>query len=180
MFKDYYAILEVSVIATQEEIKAAFKTQALKWHPDRNAGIDTTPHMQEINESYLILKDAETRERYNIEYQRYKQYQRQKQHSQQEQQRHSGTQKQSEQKEKHQERSYDYSEYKVNDDILNKWMDNAKKQAVDLAKQTIEDLKGMVNVGTKAAVKEAGNMIVVQIVLGVIFFVIVALIKACN
>lgn len=169
MFIDYYIILEVSTTASQEEIKAAFKTQALKWHPDRNIGIDTTLKMQEINEAYLILKDPEARERYNIEYQLYKQYQRQQQ------QKHSGNQQQSEQK----ETTYDYSEYKVNDDILKKWMDNAKKQAVELAKQTIEDLKGMVHVGAKAAVKEAGNMIVVQIVIGIVFLVIVALVKAC-
>lgn len=174
MFIDYYIVLEVSTTASQEEIKAAFKTQALKWHPDRNIGIDTTLKMQEINEAYLILKDPEARERYNIEYQLYKQYQKQQQ------QRHSGHQQQSENKEKQKERTYDYSEYKVNDDILKKWMDNAKKQAVELAKQTIEDLKGMIHVGAKAAVKEAGNMIVVQIVIGVVFLVIIALVKACN
>jgi curved DNA-binding protein CbpA len=174
MFIDYYIILEVNTTASQEEIKAAFKTQALKWHPDRNIGIDTTLRMQEINEAYLILKDPEARERYNVEYQLYKQYQRQQQ------QKHSGHQQQSEQKEKQKERTYNYSEYKVNDDVLEKWMNNAKKQAVGLAKQTIEDLKGMVNVGVKAAVKEAGNMIVVQIVIGVVFLVIVTLVKACN
>jgi len=173
MFIDYYIILEVNTTASQEEIKAAFKTQALKWHPDRNIGIDTTLRMQEINEAYLILKDPEARERYNIENQLYKQYQRQ-------QQQQSDHQQQSEQKEKQKERTYNYSEYKVNDDVLEKWMNNAKKQAIDLAKQTIEDLKGMVHVGAKAAVKEAGNMIAVQIVIGIVFLVIVALIKACD
>jgi curved DNA-binding protein CbpA len=178
MFKDYYAILEVSITASKEEIKVAFKTQALKWHPDRNTGIDTTLRMQEINEAYLILKDIEARERYDLEYQRYKHYQRQQKHSYQ--QRKSEYEQKSEQKEKQKERTYDYSEYIVNDDILKKWMDNAKKQAVDLAKQTIDDLKGMVSVGAKAAVKEAGNMIVVQIVIGVLFFIVIGLIKACD
>ena len=47
-------------------------------------------------------------------------------------------------------------------------MDNAKKQAVDLAKQTIEDFKGMVAAGAKAAVKEARNVIVFYIIIGLI------------
>ena len=36
MFKDYYAILDIYQSATLSEIKSAYKTQALKWHPDRN------------------------------------------------------------------------------------------------------------------------------------------------
>ena len=42
MFVDYYAVLEIEITATSEEIKAAFKKQALKWHPDKNQGKDTT------------------------------------------------------------------------------------------------------------------------------------------
>ena len=178
MFIDYYAILEVGITASKDEIKDAFKAQALKWHPDRNIGIDTTPRMQDINEAYLILKDIEAKERYDLEYQQYKHYQSQQKESYQ--QRNSEYQQKSEQNEKQKERTYNYSEYKVNDDVLEKWMDNAKKQAVDLAKQTIEDLKGMAYVGAKAAVKEAGNMFVVQIVIGILFFIVIGLIKACE
>jgi DnaJ-class molecular chaperone len=163
MFKDYYTILEVSEIATNEEIKVAFKRQALKWHPDRNIGKDTTSHMQEINEAYLILKDNEARDRYNIEYQRFKQYQRQ-----------------SAQREKQKEKTYEYTDYNIYDDVLKKWMDNAKKQAVDLAQQTIRDLNGMVKVGAKAAGKEAGKMFIAQIVIGVITLIIFGLVKACS
>ena len=75
MFKDYYKILEVSQNATDEEIKKAFREQAIKWHPDRNQGTDTTLRMQEINEAHLILKDKEARTRYDIEYNKFKQYQ---------------------------------------------------------------------------------------------------------
>ena len=85
MFVDYYAILEISFDATQLEIKAAYKKQALKWHPDRNIGLDTTLRMQQINEAHLILKDAEGRERYDKEYKRYKEHQRQTYNYQQQQ-----------------------------------------------------------------------------------------------
>jgi len=169
MFKDYYTILEVGENATQDEIKSAFKKQAIKWHPDKNPGIDTTVRMQEINEAYLILKDPEARVHYDKEYQRFKQHQREKSYQQQ---------SQYEQKEK--EKSHEYADYNVEDDILKRWMDNAKRQAVDLAKQTIEDLKGMVKEGAKATVKEAGNQFIYQIIIGVAVLIIFGLIKACN
>lgn len=171
MFKDYYSILEVDENATQEEIKFAFKKQALKWHPDRNLGQDTTLRMQEINEAYLILKDKDARIRYNKEYQRFKQYRQQQSHQKQ-------YEEQSGQREK--EKTYEYKDYSVDDDILNKWMNNAKKQAVDLAKQTIEDLKGMVSVGAKAAAKEAGNQFIAQIIISVVIILIFALSRSCG
>lgn len=178
MFIDYYAILDIDERATQEEIKLAFKRQALKWHPDRNPSLDTTKRMQEINEAYLILKDSEARARYDSEYQRFKQFKKEKQESKQEYQKkenqyHKSDKEQSEQR-------YSYTEYQSNDDILNKWMSNAKKQAVDLAKQTIEDFKGMVTVGVKAAAKEAGNQFIIQIIISILFIIIFALSKSCN
>ena len=77
MFIDYYAILNVGFDADPAEIKTAFKNQALKWHPDKNPGVDTTQRMQLINEAYLILKDFDARQRYNIEYLSYKKRQNQ-------------------------------------------------------------------------------------------------------
>ena len=75
MFVDYYAILEIEASASAEEVKSAFKKQALKWHPDRNSNIDTTKRMQQINEAYLILKDSEARTRYDVEYNIYLKFQ---------------------------------------------------------------------------------------------------------
>lgn len=170
MFKDYYAILEIVETASLEEIKFAFNKQALKWHPDRNLGVDTTKRMQEINEAYLILKDAEARQRYNIEYQRFK-------HFRQETKYH---QTKSEAKESQQQDSYEFTDYDVNDNVLKKWMGNARKQAVDLAKQTIEDFKGMVAVGAKAAVKEAGNLFTFYIIIGLISILVLGISKSCN
>ena len=41
MFVNYYAILNITQNATKDEIKAAFKKQAIKWHPDKNPNTDT-------------------------------------------------------------------------------------------------------------------------------------------
>lgn len=68
MFKDYYKILNVSRYASAQEIKSAYRTMSMKWHPDKNPGIDVTSVMQDINEAYTILKDEDKRERYNKEY----------------------------------------------------------------------------------------------------------------
>lgn len=197
MFVDYYSILEISVDATAEEVKAAYKKQALKWHPDRNVGTDTTARMQVINEAHLILRDTEARQRYNVEYLRYKEHQRQS-YQNQEQQRERERQKQSynteqkeresqwektRQKEQEQEKRKTYSEtfeddtYEVYDETLNKWMANAKKQAVNLAKQTIDDIVGMSKASGKAmaeqALKGVGSLIVFSIIMSLVF-------KACQ
>jgi curved DNA-binding protein CbpA len=178
MFIDYYAILDINERATQKEIKLAFKQQALKWHPDRNPRLDNTKRMQEINEAFLILKDIEARARYDVEYQRFKEFKKGNIDSKEGYQKHENHYHRSEKKQS--EQRYSYNEYQSRDEILNKWMSNAKKQAIYLAKQTIEDFKGMVSVGVKAAAKEAGNQFVIQIIVSIIFIIIFAFSKSCN
>ena len=183
MFKDYYAILEIDVSASQDDIKAAFKKQALRWHPDRNIGKDTTSIMQDINEAKLILLDTEARERYNREYHRFKDFQRQKENEnrQKEKQREEYRKERKTEEQKHyQETTSQTRDYKVEDEILNKWMNNAKKQAVDLAKETIEDLKGMTKEGMKAATEKVGSQIPSLLIMAVVFLIIALLIKTCN
>lgn len=183
MFKDYYAILDIDITASQEDVKAAFKKLALKWHPDRNIGKDTTSIMQDINEAKLILLDIEARERYNKEYHRFKdfQQQRKKEEGQKEKQREEQkNQKKTEEKKQYQENTSQARDYKVEDEILYKWMNNAKKQAVDLANETIEDLKGMTKEGIKAASEKVGSQIPLLLIIAVIFLIIALSIKTCN
>ena len=177
MFVDYYAVLEIQETASIAEIKAAFKKQALKWHPDRNLGMDTTLEMQAINEAYLILKDFEARERYNIEYQLFKRYQSAYKNQEQQRNREYSNKGSSKNQSK---KSYEYYDFEINDDILKKWMNSAKRQAVDLAKQTIEDFKGMASAGAKGAAKGCFNQFLAQIIIGVIFAIIFFLYKACK
>lgn len=54
-FKDYYKILEICFPSNDDEIKTAYRRMSLKWHPDKNPGIDTSNLMIDINEAYYIL-----------------------------------------------------------------------------------------------------------------------------
>lgn len=180
MFVDYYALLEVSQSASSDEIKSAFKKQALKWHPDRNAGMDTTAKMQLLNEAKLILLDVEAREKYDYQYLRFKQFKQEK--ARQQEYNHKRTNEQQKQQQTHKpfEEAFSYSDFSVDDDVLKKWMANARRQAVDLAKQTIEDLKGMTKAGVKAGAKAMGNAFIYQIIFGVIILIIFGISKGCN
>jgi curved DNA-binding protein CbpA len=176
MFVDYYAILEISFDATQQEIKAAYKKQALKWHPDRNIGLDTTLRMQQINEAHLILKDAEGRNRYDNEYKRYKEHQRQTynyQQQQKEKEKEKAEDTRQEQRKPFTE-TFEDNTYEVFDETLNKWMSNARKQAVNLAKQTIEDIIGMSKESGKAMADAAISGVIRFVVFGIIMAIIFA------
>ena len=59
-------------------------------------------------------------------------------------------------------------------------MNNAKKQAVDLAKETIEDLKGMTKEGMKAASEKVGSQIPSLLIMAVVCLIIALSIKTCN
>lgn len=176
MFCDYYALLEISISANQKEIKTAYRKQALKWHPDTNPGIDTNERMRLITEAYLMLKDEEAREKFNIQYKKFKFEQEQTEQADNRNQQKSKNQ--SEQTK--QDKTYTHTNFEFDDELLKRWTENARRQSVSLAKQTIEDLKGMVKVGLKEGGKEMGRVLISQIVFSIIIMIIMGLVKACN
>ncbi len=63
---DYYSILGISRGATDEEIKKAYRKNALKYHPDRNSGDSLAEKkFKEISEAYEILSDPQKRQLYD-------------------------------------------------------------------------------------------------------------------
>ena len=56
--KDYYDILGVTKKSTPEEIKKAYRSLAMKYHPDRNQGDKTAEgKFKEASEAYQVLSD---------------------------------------------------------------------------------------------------------------------------
>jgi molecular chaperone DnaJ len=62
---NYYETLGVDKNASAEEIKSAFKKQAMKYHPDRNKEPGAENKFKEINEAYEVLGDANKRKNYD-------------------------------------------------------------------------------------------------------------------
>jgi len=66
LHKDYYGILGVPQEATEEEIRRAYRRQALEWHPDRRPGDPrAAERFREISEAYAVLINAARRREYD-------------------------------------------------------------------------------------------------------------------
>lgn len=56
MGRDYYSILGVNRGASQDEMKKAYRKNAMKWHPDKNPDnkAEAEKKFQEIAEAYQV------------------------------------------------------------------------------------------------------------------------------
>lgn len=159
MLPDYYKIFGLNKTATEEEIKKRYRELAKKYHPDVNKGSDATAKMQEIQEAYYILYDEEARARYDIQYDRI--YGSKKQEFKED------TQSKARQT---QNENSEQKSYQFDDPVLEKWILNAKRQAVDFVKNLYRDTKGIAASGCSYYFKALGICIA-------IFFLIVILIR---
>ena len=63
---DYYEVLSVSRGASDQELKSAYRKQALKYHPDRNPGNRAAEEkFKEASEAYQVLSDPTRRAAYD-------------------------------------------------------------------------------------------------------------------
>jgi DnaJ-class molecular chaperone len=66
MSDNLYNTLGVSKTATQDEIKKAYRKQAMKYHPDKNKGdITAEKKFKEANTAYQTLSDVSKRKQYD-------------------------------------------------------------------------------------------------------------------
>ena len=64
--RDYYEILGVAKVATDQEMKSAYRKLALQYHPDRNPGDkQAEDRFKEAAEAYSVLTDAQKRAAYD-------------------------------------------------------------------------------------------------------------------
>ena len=144
MFIDYYEVLHVSQDASFEEIKAAYRKESIKWHPDKNPNINTTLQMQRVNEAYAILKDFEKRQRYDLEYNLFKQRKQARSSSQTSQPQNASS------KTEPNDSSWTY-DYEIRDEKVKEDINNAR----EYAKKLVDEFKSSLKQSAKDAVKGA-------------------------
>jgi curved DNA-binding protein CbpA len=68
---NHYEMLEVSANASQEVIRAAYRSLMQRYHPDRNPGnTETAQRALLVNQAYEVLSDANKRAAYDLELKR--------------------------------------------------------------------------------------------------------------
>lgn len=64
---DLYAVLELPITATDDDVRKAYRRLAVRWHPDKNPEdlINAERRFKEVAEAYEVLRDPLKRRRYD-------------------------------------------------------------------------------------------------------------------
>ncbi|MFT3903998.1 MAG: J domain-containing protein [Niabella sp.] len=166
MFTDYYALFEIVPTATTDEVKKAYKTQALKWHPDKNPNTDTTERMRLIIVAYTLLMDKEKRAAYDIEYSQFINT--------------ASTFAQSAEMKDSESQNFTYSFYDIGDEKLKEYIQKVKQYANSQLEIVVDELKGSLTSAGAAATGCFTAGFQGWLIGGLITTVIAILTKTCN
>jgi len=157
-FKDYYNILDISFPSNEREIKTAYRKMSLKWHPDKNPGVDTSNLMVDINEAYYILNNPYKKKRYDYEYIRYTKFQ-----------------KVNNQKIETMDNQYS-EQYTPHDFNVRQDIKDAHEKAAELVAEFLNSLKK----ASKDAAKGAYDKMLPYIIVGILFSLITLIVRSCE
>jgi molecular chaperone DnaJ len=65
MARDYYEVLGISKSATADEVRAAYRKLARKFHPDVNKAPEAQQKFTEMQHAYDVLSDEQKRKTYD-------------------------------------------------------------------------------------------------------------------
>lgn len=66
MSENYYDLLGIPKDSNPDVIKAAYRREALKWHPDHNGGsAAAAEHFKRIGQAFAVLSNASSRAAYD-------------------------------------------------------------------------------------------------------------------
>ncbi|WP_192821087.1 J domain-containing protein [Rufibacter sp. LB8] len=166
MIPNYYQRLGLTKNATKEEIKKAYRSLALKYHPDRNKNKDAHQKFIEINEAYLILYDEEARIKYNREYDFYFKPKEASEST-------NSNQRQQESQYNRNNQRQNENEQAFSDNDLNNWAKNARKQGQDFASMAFGEFSKQVIGFVKETGFQLGNTLM-------IFFAMILTMSGCG
>jgi curved DNA-binding protein CbpA len=133
--------------------------------------------MQQIVEAYLILNDSEARKRYDLSYERYmfekQRFQQKNKTKNQERKTNENFKKSSDTRNSKSNQFF----FDIEDDVLRKWMRNAKNQAKDNLTNIIQEFADSSSVGFSSL---WGNLIIAVISFVVLKFIAVAIMQLFN
>ncbi|MCK0512881.1 DnaJ domain-containing protein [Aromatoleum buckelii] len=64
--RDPYEVLDISPVASLDEIKSAYRKAARLYHPDKNPSADASARFREVQTAYELLGDEARRREYDV------------------------------------------------------------------------------------------------------------------